>query len=106
MKIAAFVFALATTAALAGAPAEPVEAVSCQGRALLVPTVTRAAACSCAGRVTLAERRMARRAARSNAATTRAAFIDAARMGTLNGCAGNAVAMPTMVSEPACKSCK
>lgn len=106
MKLAAILFALATTAVLAGSPAEPVEAVSCAGRSLKVPSVIRASACSCAGRVTLVERRMARCAARSNAATTRAAFLDAARMGTLNGCAGAAVAMPTMVSEPQCKSCK
>ena len=48
----AVVFAAMTTVALAGAPAEPAAALGCagaakcQGRALLVPTVVEAKACS------------------------------------------------------------
>ena len=99
----ALVFMVATTVALAGeAPEVAAVAAGCQGRALQVPTVAVAPACSCAGRVTLSERRTARRAARSNAAVTRAAFMDAARKGTLVNCAGNSVAMPTVVVEPCC----
>ncbi len=105
---AALVFMVATTVALAGEAPEAVAdaGCGCNGRVLQVPTVIAAPACSCAGRVTLSERRTARRAARANATATRGAFLDAARTGTLVNCAGNTVALPTVVVEPSCKKCK
>ena len=75
---------------------EPIVESACHGqRTLLTPAVE--AACGChgrGGRLTLAERRTARSAARANYQTTLAQFHDAARRGSVS--AVSVSAPPTM----------
>lgn len=73
----------------------PMAESGCHGqRALLAPAVEAECGCHGRGRLTLAERRIARNAARANYQTTLAQFQDAARRGSLS--AVSVSAPPTM----------
>jgi hypothetical protein len=73
----------------------------CHGATLLAPAVAAEGGCH-GGRITGAERRLARQAARQNASATKAQFRSAARQGSVSAVP---VTSPTMQMATAC-SCE
>lgn len=121
--VAGFAGVVAVGAALAGSPpaanapvatgchGRPMMApapLDCHGYQMLAPAVTAAGGCHGGNRLTFAERRMARSAARSNYRTTLDQFRSAGRMGNLSAVptAQTAYQMvpvaPAAVAPPTC----